>query len=93
MLRLFVEDVPRHLSAIEQAWQQRDASVLGASAHSLKSSSAHTGAMRLSAMCAALEKQARSGDLGQAGSVVTALIGEWPAVRNEIENAMAELAA
>jgi hypothetical protein len=44
-------------------------------------------------MCAALEKQARSGDLGQAESVVTALIGEWPVVRSEIESAMAELAA
>ena len=92
VLRLFLEDVPRHLSVMEQALQQRDASLLGSSAHSLKSSSGHTGAMRLSAMCAALEKQARAGELGQAESVVSSLKAEWQAVRNEVESAMAELA-
>jgi two-component system sensor histidine kinase/response regulator len=92
VLRLFLEDAPKHLSAIEHALQRRDAPLLGTSAHTLKSSSAHTGAMRLSAMCAALELQARAGDLGRAESVAASLEGEWQAVRNEIESAMAELA-
>jgi two-component system sensor histidine kinase/response regulator len=92
VLQLFLEDAPRHLSAIEQASQRRDAPSLASTAHSLKSSSAHTGAMRLSSMCAALEKQARAGDLGQADSLVASLLAEWTAVRREIESAKAELA-
>jgi len=93
VLQLFLQDVPRHLSNIEQAMQRRDAPMLGTSAHTLKSSSAHTGAMRLSAMCAALELQARTGELGRAESVVASLEDEWHAVRSEIESAMAEMAA
>jgi signal transduction histidine kinase/CheY-like chemotaxis protein/HPt (histidine-containing phosphotransfer) domain-containing protein len=93
VLQLFLEDVPRHLSAIEQALQQGDARRLGTSAHTLKSSSAHTGAMRLSAMCAALERQARAADLVRAESVAASLKSEWRAVRSEIESAMAEMAA
>jgi CheY-like chemotaxis protein/HPt (histidine-containing phosphotransfer) domain-containing protein len=92
VLQLFLEDAPRHLSAIEQALERRDAPALAASSHSLKSSSGHIGAMRLSAMCAALEKQARATELGQAESLVASLRAEWKAVRSEIESAMAELA-
>jgi CheY-like chemotaxis protein/HPt (histidine-containing phosphotransfer) domain-containing protein len=90
VLHLFLEDVPRHIEAIERARQRGDRSSLAASAHTLKSSSAHTGAMRLSAMCAALEIEARAGELARAETVV-ALEGEWRAVRSELESAMAEM--
>jgi two-component system, sensor histidine kinase and response regulator len=91
VLQLFLQDVPRHLAAIQRGWLHRDAPLIVASAHSLKSSCAHTGAMKLSAMCAALEAEARAGKLGRAESLLALLEGEWSAVRSEIESAMAEL--
>ena len=91
VLHLFLQDVPRHMAAIQRAWLQRDAPLLAASAHALKSSSAHIGAMRLSAMCGALENEAQASQLGRAESLVASLEGEWSAVRSEIESAMAEL--
>ena len=91
VLQLFLQDVPRHLEAIESAWLRRDGPSLATSAHSLKSSSAHTGAMRLSAMCASLEREARAGQLAQAETLVAALEGEWRAVRTELESTMAEM--
>ncbi|HEX4585584.1 MAG TPA: response regulator [Burkholderiaceae bacterium] len=91
VLDLFRLDVPRHLAAIQQAWQRRDAPLIAASAHALKSSSAHTGAMRLSAMCAALESDARAADLGRAEAVIASLEGEWRAVRQQIDRATAEM--
>jgi two-component system, sensor histidine kinase and response regulator len=91
VLQLFLQDAPRHLEAIERAWLRRDGPALATSAHSLKSSSAHTGAMRLSAMCASLEREARAGQLAQAETLVAALEGEWRAVRSELESAMAEM--
>jgi len=90
VVELFVQDVPRHLAAIQRAWQSRDAAQIATSAHVLKSSSAHTGAMRLSAMCAALESDARAGELGRAEAVVAALEGEWRAVRRELKSVAAE---
>jgi CheY-like chemotaxis protein len=91
VLSLFLQDVPRHLAAIQQAWQRRDAALIATSAHVLKSSSAHTGAMRLSAMCAALEGDARAGELGRVEAVVESLESEWRSVRRQIESAMTEM--
>ena len=91
VLQLFLHDAPRHLAAIQQAWQRRDGHVIATAAHALKSSSAHTGALRLAAMCAALESEARAGDLGRAEAAVASLEGEWRAVRHEIESALAEM--
>jgi two-component system, sensor histidine kinase and response regulator len=90
ILHMFLQDVPRHLAAIQQAWQKRDAALIATSAHVLKSSSAHVGAMKLSAMCAALESNARTAELGRAEAVVASLEGEWRAVRQEIEGAIAD---
>jgi two-component system sensor histidine kinase/response regulator len=91
VLHLFMHDAPRHLEAIRDAWRRRDAPLIATSAHVLKSSSAHTGAIRLSAVCAALESDARAGELGHAEAAVAALEGEWRAVRQEMESAMAEM--
>ena len=93
VLHLFLQDVPRHLDSIGRAWQRRDCASIAASAHALKSSSAHTGATRLSAMCASLEADVRAGELGRAEPLVAALEDEWRAVRAEVEDAMATLAA
>jgi two-component system, sensor histidine kinase and response regulator len=91
VLQLFLHDAPRHLAAIQQAWQRRDAQLIATSAHALKSSSAYIGAMRLAAVCAALESDARAVDLGRAEAAVASLEGEWRAVRHDIESALAEL--
>ena len=91
VLHLFMHDAPRHLEAIRDGWRRRDAPLIATSAHVLKSSSAHTGALRMSAMCAALESDARAGELGRAEGAVASLEGEWRAVRKEMESAMAEL--
>jgi CheY-like chemotaxis protein/HPt (histidine-containing phosphotransfer) domain-containing protein len=88
VVRLFLHDAPRHLSAIQQAWQRRDAPAMAASAHVLKSASGYTGAMRLSAMCAALETDARAGELGRAEAVVASLEAEWRALRQQLDAAM-----
>ena len=91
VLQLSLQDVPRHLAAIRQACQRRDPKLLATSAHGLKSSSAHIGAMKLSAMCAALEADARAGALVRAEPALASLEGQWRAVRNQIESAMAEM--
>jgi HPt (histidine-containing phosphotransfer) domain-containing protein len=92
VLKLFLHDVPRHLDAIQRAWHRRDAPQIASCAHALKSSSAHTGAMRLSAVCAALESDARTGELGRTEALVASLEIEWRAVRAEVDGVMAATA-
>jgi CheY-like chemotaxis protein/HPt (histidine-containing phosphotransfer) domain-containing protein len=91
VVRLFLHDAPGHLTAIQQAWLRRDGQAMSTSAQVLKSASAHIGAMRLAAMCAALESDARGGQLSRAEAVVASLEGEWRAVRQELHGAMGTL--
>ena len=58
---LFLKHAPEKISAIEKAVEQKDANALKVAAHSLKSSSAYVGAMRLSALSKDLEMIGRSG--------------------------------
>ena len=57
---LFLEHAPQKLSAIRDAAERKDARGLQMAAHSLKSSSAYVGAMRLSALC---KEMGRSGSM------------------------------
>jgi len=58
---LFIKHAPEKISAIVQATERGDARGLQMAAHSLKSSSAYVGAMRLSALSKELEQMGRSG--------------------------------
>jgi len=58
---LFLNNTGRLLDAMDEALKQRDAQQLRYAAHTLKSTSATVGAVRLSARCAGLERQARQG--------------------------------
>jgi len=91
VLQLSLQDVPRHLAAIRQACQRRDPKLLATSAHGLKSSSAHIGAMKLSAMCAALEADARAGALVRAEPALASLEGHGARSAARSKSAMAEM--
>jgi HPt (histidine-containing phosphotransfer) domain-containing protein len=60
---LFMKHSPDKVKAILEAALKDDAKGLQLAAHSLKSSSAYIGAMRLSALAKELEMMARSGSL------------------------------
>jgi HPt (histidine-containing phosphotransfer) domain-containing protein len=60
---VFLTHAPAKIDAIAEAASKGDLKVLERAAHSLKSSSAYVGAMRLSAMCRELEEQARAGSV------------------------------
>jgi signal transduction histidine kinase/DNA-binding response OmpR family regulator len=58
---LFLKNTGRLLDAMDEALGQGDAQQLRYAAHTLKSTSATVGAVRLSARCAELERRARQG--------------------------------
>lgn len=60
---LFIKHSPEKVKAILEAAEKDDAKGLQLAAHSLKSSSAYIGAMRLSALAKDLEMMGRSGSL------------------------------
>ncbi len=82
---LFIKHAPEKLLAIDVAVEKGDAKGVQVAAHSLKSSSAYVGAMRLSAMCKELEQAGRSGALEGAKEKSESLKAEYEQARNELE--------
>ncbi len=84
LVELYLADAPRLLSALEGCLAAGDGSGLERAAHTLKSSSANMGAMRLSSLCKELESRARKQNL----SDVPSLVAEARGMFNEVESAL-----
>jgi two-component system sensor histidine kinase/response regulator len=80
LIEAFLADGEQHLAAIETGQANGDVEALVRPAHTLKSSSATVGAMRLSATARELEMAGRSGALDAATSErVARLHADWEA--------------
>jgi len=80
LIALFVESSPPLLAALRTTLAQGDGPGLSRAAHTLKGSSSNLGARRLTELCAALEKQGRSGSLAGAALQVADLEQEYARV-------------
>jgi HPt (histidine-containing phosphotransfer) domain-containing protein len=80
LVETYLADTPVQLEAMTAAAQADDAAALVRPAHTLKSSSATVGAMRLSSVARELEMAGRSGSLEPAASAgLEAAHAEWQA--------------
>jgi CheY-like chemotaxis protein len=77
LLRLFLEDAPKHVQALESAAAANDMAALVGPAHTLKSASANLGAMALSAAAKRIELGARQGVLPRPAVAVAVLESEY----------------
>ncbi len=85
VVQLYLESVPRLIAELRRAGAAGDASAVRNAAHSLKSSSANLGAVRLAEMCKAVEQAARAGRLGGDLPSVDEIEGEFQALRPTLE--------
>ncbi|WP_211251992.1 Hpt domain-containing protein, partial [Arenimonas malthae] len=77
LVRLFLEDAPRHVQALEAAATANDMAAMVSPAHTLKSASANLGAMALSAAAKRIELGARQGVLPRPAVAVAVLDSEY----------------
>jgi len=82
---LFLEHSPQKIAAILQAVENGDAKGLQTAAHSLKSSSAYVGAMRLSELSRELEMMGRSQVMDGAEEMAERLNREYKQVMMELD--------
>ena len=82
---LFLEHSPQKIAAILQAVENGDAKGLQTAAHSLKSSSAYVGAMRLSELSRELEIMGRSQVMDGAEEKAEKLNREYKQVMMELD--------
>jgi signal transduction histidine kinase/DNA-binding response OmpR family regulator/HPt (histidine-containing phosphotransfer) domain-containing protein len=71
LIRVFRAETPRILLEVKAAAAARDADKLRKAAHNLKGSSSNLGMLRLAAVSAELERQARAGSIDGAGDLST----------------------
>ncbi|GAB2664553.1 hybrid sensor histidine kinase/response regulator [Arenimonas aestuarii] len=77
LVRLFLEDAPKHVSTLEAAASAGDMPAMVAPSHTLKSASANLGAMALSAAAKRIELGARQGVLPRPAVAVAVLESEF----------------
>ncbi|MGA9334496.1 MAG: ATP-binding protein [Rudaea sp.] len=94
LVRVYLEDTPKALAALDQAAANADSEGLIAPSHSLKSTSANLGAMGLSELAKRLEHGARAGTLGNEGPILVAEINRsFQNVSTELNALLANSAA
>ena len=81
LIRIYLEDSPKLLAQIQTAIAEGDSAALVTPAHTLKSSSANLGALRVSQIAKRMEKSARSGDAAGPAAEAQALDAEFARVQ------------
>lgn len=64
LVELFLDDAPKQIQSMLNSIETGDVEVMTRAAHTLKSSSANLGGLRLGDVCLAMENAARQEDLG-----------------------------
>ncbi|MDQ3069036.1 MAG: Hpt domain-containing protein [Acidobacteriota bacterium] len=86
--RIFLDDVPRHLDAMDDAIAAGRADSVEQLAHRLRGGALEMGALRMAPLCAAIEEAAHAGSLQQAETRAAALRGEFDAASIALRDAI-----
>ncbi|MEM7344792.1 MAG: response regulator [Chloroflexota bacterium] len=92
LIMVFLEDAPNLLAQIREKTEMQDGDGLRRAAHSLKSSAAYLGAIRLSQLCAELENLGRTDNLDDAPGKVAEAMTEYEQCRAILETEQSKLA-
>ncbi|WP_336366942.1 Hpt domain-containing protein [Marinobacter sp. C2H3] len=89
LIRTFVTDSRERIHTLRQALADADADALAKAAHSFKGSSINIGAPKLGALCLALERAGKAGELSGAADRIDGIDAEFAIVVAELETLMA----
>ncbi|MEM9305020.1 MAG: ATP-binding protein [Pseudomonadota bacterium] len=88
LVRVFLEDSPKALRALVKAAKANDRDAMITPAHSLKSTSANLGALRLAEHSKILEHGARDGSLKQANKQIARIVNLYKQVAKELQDVL-----
>ncbi|MEZ5465924.1 MAG: ATP-binding protein [Lysobacteraceae bacterium] len=88
LVNVFLEDAPKAILQLEAAAIANDFDALVGPAHSLKSTSANLGALKLSELAKTVEHGSRKGSLDRPTDVVSALAGEFGRVQAALQETL-----
>ncbi len=85
VVEAFISSADKIVVKLNTAWIEQDIASLQFSAHSLKSSSANVGALRLSEMAKQLEFDCRHNNTTDSGDLVAKIASEYESVRSALQ--------
>ena len=85
VLGLFLDEVPKRVERLRDAWRRGDAPGVQRLAHSLKGSSGNIGAGALYDVCRHIDERARTAELSGGDQLLESLAREYAAVEREIK--------
>ena len=83
-MQTYLSETPKLLATLHTAVTLDEASTIERTAHSLKSSSATMGALRLASLCAELEALGRANCTGNAAVLLAQIVTTYEAVREAL---------
>jgi two-component system, sensor histidine kinase and response regulator len=81
VIRIYLDEAPRHLSGLHAAAGIEDAAELARIAHAFKSASQNVGASQLGDLCRELERQGKAGAIADAAGLIRAIEGQFQSIR------------
>src|SRR5215210_2415854 len=90
LVEAYLGDGERQLAEAERALASRDTEAFVINAHTLKSTSASVGALRLAEICRRIEQLGRAGVVDSASELVGQARAEWPATVAALRSALGE---
>jgi len=85
LITLYLQEVPAHLAALQEAVTQGDTGRVEEVAHGLKGSSAPLGATRMTRLCTSLQEDAGTHNLSRAVARVAELASAFARVKAALE--------
>ena len=93
IIETFVDNARSLIDELDDASTRQDAARVTAASHSLKSSSANVGAVRLANICSSIEKSARAGDVASVADRFGTAKAEFEAAIEQLQARKSEIAA
>ena len=84
LVETYCTETPELIESLQKSLKDQDSETFRRAAHSIKSSSASLGAMRLSEHARQLEMIGKSSDLGAAAGLLETLEAEYALVRDKL---------
>jgi CheY-like chemotaxis protein len=84
ILTLFVQDTPARIASLDAALREADTLRVRREAHALKGSCRSLGAVRMGALCDAIERSATSGEMDTTGALIDDLERTFRSVQTEL---------
>jgi len=84
IIKVYLEDTPKRLSSLLNALEENNIKAMQEESHCLKGSSGNIGALKLSKICAEIERQSKAGSITNQKEYVQHAFSEFDQIKKKL---------